>query len=133
MKRPGAKANAPATATPTIVPIIHAACDLTRPLRMETIAAAIEKRVHNDSPWSQLNDPSLSSRTQNDETATQNIAPIHAHPNILCRKVPLASARFALPRPSASRAVARCSQMVIAEICATAFDGCSPDVSKRVP
>ena len=50
MKRPGASANAPATATPIIVPIIHLACDLTRPSRMEKIAAAIATRVHTDSP-----------------------------------------------------------------------------------
>ena len=29
---------------------IHLACDLTRPLRMEKIAAAIATRVHTDSP-----------------------------------------------------------------------------------
>lgn len=132
MKRPGIKANAPATATPIIVPIIQAACDLTRPLRMEMIAAAIEIRVHNDSPWSQLNDPSLSSRIQNDETATHSIAPSHAHPKTLCRKVPLASARFALPRPNASTAVVRCSQIIIVETRTTAFERCCPDVSKRV-
>ena len=50
MKRSGANANAPATATPIIVPIIQPACDLTHPLRIENIAAAIENRVHADSP-----------------------------------------------------------------------------------
>lgn len=50
MKRPGANANAPATATPIIVPIIQEACDLTLPLRMEKIATAIENRLHTASP-----------------------------------------------------------------------------------
>ena len=50
MKRPGANANAPATTVPIIVPIIHEACDLTHPLRMEKIAAAMQNRVHTDSP-----------------------------------------------------------------------------------
>ena len=50
MKRPGANANAPATTTPIIAPIIQEACDLTHPLRLEKIAAAIATRVHTDSP-----------------------------------------------------------------------------------
>ena len=50
MKRPDANANAPATATPIIVPIIQVACALTHPLRMEKIAAAIVNRVHTVNP-----------------------------------------------------------------------------------
>ena len=50
MKRPGANANAPATATPIVVPIIQMACDLTHPMRMERIAAVIANKVHSVNP-----------------------------------------------------------------------------------
>lgn len=49
----------------------------------------------------------------------------------LCRKFPLACTRFALPRPNASTAVARCSQMIILRDFTMASDGCSPDPSMR--
>ncbi len=107
MKRPGANAPAPAPATPTIDPIIQMACALTRFVRMQKIAADMEINVHTVRRWIQLNDPGLSSRIQNDETVTQSIKSNHVHPKTLCRKVPFARAKFALPTTNAIKAVVR--------------------------